>query len=250
MDNLILELVDIILYEELENKSVHGEKRSFSALSLRLDSERSVFKCCGKSIAAKNNDISFVPQNTEYHRTAKKEKILVFHFNILNFHDNEIKVFSPENPQKYIELFSEAFAVWQSKDKGYRFRATAILYEILAEMQSEGFSVGKNLDTDISKALDIIEKNFKNSDFRISDISKQLYISEAYLRRRFNAQLGISPKKFLIQRRIREAEIMFKSKYYSQTEIAVACGFDNVKYFRYAFKEETGKTISEYKASI
>lgn len=246
---MIIELKDIILFED-DCAVRHIEKRSFSALSLRLDSEKSMFKNKGRTIKANNGDISFVPQNIEYYRSAKKEKVIVFHFNILSGVGDDITVFSPENEKKYRALFMEALDLWKMKSQGYYYRASAILYEILAEMTSDGILVTGEFDNDVSNVIFQIEKNFSDCDFKIENLNQSLYISESFMRRKFKKQTGLSPKKFLTKRRIQEAKIMFKSNYYSQEQIALNCGFSDVKYFRYAFKKETGKTISQYKKDM
>ena len=231
-------------------KSTGALKQSFTSLSFRTNSKNAVIKYKGKSIPVKTGDICLIPQNAEHHHQSLIDERIVFHFNVLNGIDKEIRVFSPASHSKYKKLFIQAYELWQAKATGYRYRTTAILYEILSELQSDGALVGPNIDSDISKAIDIIEKNFKNSGFRIEDLAKKLYLSEVYLRQKFKKQTGMSPKKYLIKRRIHEAEIMLKAKYYSQFEISQECGFSDVKYFRYAFKEEMGRTISEYKKKL
>ena len=231
-------------------KSTGTIKQSFTSLSFRTDSKSAVIKHNGKNISVKSGDICLIPQNTEHHHQAIKDERIVFHFNVMNGIDGEIRVFSPPNPTKYKKLFTRAYELWQSKATGYRYRTTAILYEILSELQADGALVGSSIDSDISRALDIIEKNFKLSSFKIEALAKELYLSEVYLRQKFKKQLGMSPNKYLIKRRIQEAEIMLKSQYYSQHEISFKCGFSDVKYFRFAFKQETGKTISEYRKYI
>ena len=92
-----------------------------------------------------------------------------------------------------------------------------------------------------------LERNFRNANYKVSGLSACLYISETYLRRLFHAQLGMSPKRYLIKYRVNQAQIMLKTTSASQTEIAQACGFSDVKYFRAAFKAESGLTVSQYR---
>lgn len=243
---MIVALEDVLLYED-DCPVRHMEKRGYSALSYRLDSEKSVFRYNGKTVKANTDDISFVPQNMEYSRTAKREKIIVFHFNIISGAGEDIKVFTDLDKKKYRALFMKALDLWNTKAQGYQYRATAVLYEILAEMTSDGLFIAGEFDNDVSSVIFEIERNFSNPDFKIESLNHMLYISESFMRRKFKKQTGVSPKKFLIKRRIQEAKMMIKSNYYSQEQISAKCGFSDVKYFRYAFKNETGKTISQYK---
>ena len=99
---------------------------------------------------------------------------------------------------------------------------------------------------EVAKAIDIIEKNFNNDDFRTEKISEFLYISETFLRRKFKKHIGKSPKQYLDDRRIEEAKKLLESGYFSQKEIAGKCGFSDVKYFRTAFKTATGMKIKDF----
>jgi AraC-like DNA-binding protein len=56
----------------------------------------------------------------------------------------------------------------------------------------------------------------------------------------------MSPKQYLDDVRIEHAKVLLESAYYTQAEIAARCGFDDVKYFRTAFKHHTGKTPGAY----
>lgn len=247
-ENLVIELLNVLRYKD-EPKKKHSQSLIFSALSFRLDSD-SIFKYGEKTLHAKTNDISFVPQNLYYERTSTKEDLIVFHFNIIGRSADSIMVFTPPDPDKYKKLFCDALKVWRNKSVGYRHKATSILYDIFFELQKDNTSIFTKTDSDIQIVINEIEKNFPNPDFKVESLSKKIYISQAYLRRKFNAQFGLSPKAYLTKRRLDEAELMLKSKLYTQKEIAQKCGFSDVKYFRFAFKKNTGKTLSQYKRSF
>ena len=155
-------------------------------------------------------------------------------------------VFESKNPEKYKILFVKAEKIWSEKESGYRYKAASLFYEILSELTREGMLLTKNTDSDVAKAIDIIEKNFNNDDFRTEKISEFLYISETFLRRKFKKHIGKSPKQYLDDRRIEEAKKLLESGYFSQKEIAGKCGFSDVKYFRTAFKTATGMKIKDF----
>ncbi len=253
ISSMIIELIDVFIYEE-KNQSKKKKRteysRPFSALSMRIGSRDTTYYCSGAVIKAKNGDICLVPQNTEYIRVAQQEKIIVFHFNVHNFVDNKIKCFSPQDTEKYQKMFYRALEVWQAKSAGYRYEASSILHAILSCLQKDGMLLDSSEDKALSEALQMIEANFKDTGFRINTISKELFISPTNLRQKFKDRFGITPKEYLDKRRITEAEIMLKSKYFSQKDIAAECGFSDVKYFRYAFRKQTGKTVSDYKKTL
>ncbi|MBE7053910.1 MAG: helix-turn-helix transcriptional regulator [Ruminococcaceae bacterium] len=243
-DNLIVEIIDVLKYKEKRNYGFTSG-RDFAALSYRLNSDVS-FTYNGKTVKATTDTICFFPKDITYSKTGIPDDLIVFHFYVYSDLFEDILFFKPDDTEKYKHLFLEALKIWEEKRQGYKYKATSYFYEILFNMQSDGAFILDNSDKDILKAKDEIERNFKNADYKIADLAFTLHMSEAYLRRKFKKLIGISPKKYLIRRKITQAQIMLKSTYFTQSEIALKCGFSDVKYFRYAFKEQTGLTIREY----
>ncbi len=248
-DLLSAEIFDVLFYKEKARISLN-RKREYSALSFRLYSKNARFIYNGENIEAPSGSICYVPMGAEYKRTCEKDELIVFHFKELFPVKNEIVVFESEDTEKYRTLFEKAEKIWSEKESGYRYKAASLFYEILSELTREGMLLSENTDSDVAKAIDIIEQNFNNSDFRTEKISESLYISETFLRRKFKKHTGKSPKQYLNERRIEEAKKLLESGYFSQKEIAGKCGFSDVKYFRRAFKTATGMKIKDYMLSL
>lgn len=51
-----------------------------------------------------------------------------------------------------------------------------------------------------------MDENFSNTEFSISMLAERIGISEAYFRKLFKAQHGISPSRYLISIRIKSAK--------------------------------------------
>ena len=73
-------------------------------------------------------------------------------------------------------------------------------------------------------------------------------VSEVYLRRLFLKETGMSPMAYLQKERIAEAKRHLSRTGESVTAIAALCGYSDVYVFCHAFKRETGKTPTEYRA--
>ncbi len=248
-DLLSAELFDVLFYKEKARVSLN-RKREYSALSFRLSSKNARFIYNGKNIEAPSGSICYVPMGAEYKRTCEKDELIVFHFNESFPVKSEIVVFESKDTEKHRTLFEKAEMIWNAKEIGYRYKAASLFYEILSELTREGMLLSNNTDMDVAKAIDIIEQNFNNADFRTEEISEALYISETFLRRKFKKHTGKSPKQYLNERRIEEAKKLLESRYFSQKEIAGKCGFSDVKYFRTAFKTATGMKIKDYMFSL
>ena len=66
----------------------------------------------------------------------------------------------------------------------------------------------------------------------------------------FHACLGISPIKYLNKLRINSALIKIGANNDSMMQIAEMCGFAEQKYFNKVFKDETGKSPSQYRKEL
>ena len=214
---MLIDLFDVFIYEQ-KNPDIFNDIRSFSALSLRIDSKDTQYRFGGKTIKAETGDICLVPQNLKYIRSAAKEKIIVFHFNAFSPIDAEIKCFKPKDINKYETLFYEAYNIWQRKSEGYRYKCLSVLFDIFSQLEADGMRFNSSGDETVTKAMDFIEKNFKNNNFKVEEISKFMFLSDSGIRQKFKNTLGKTPKEYLDQRRIREAETMLKSGYFSQKE--------------------------------
>ncbi len=174
------------------------------------------------------------------------EEIIVFHFISPEFVGGEILDFHGENMEEYKVLFERALEIWEKKEAGYLYAASACFYEILAKLSRDTASQEQGTLSQAEQGAEMMQREFSSPAFTIAGLAKRLYVSEVYLRRIFRATYGMSPKQYLDDLRIEHAKVLLESGYYSQQEIATRCGFDDVKYFRTAFKHHTGKTPGAY----
>ncbi len=248
--NISVNLLDIILYKQQKSGKVRTYPRSFSALSFRIDSENEFF-FGSKRISANSGSIALIPEGIDYERVAKKDEAVVFHFKMFGDIGRSIEVFYPADPSKYQHLFSKAIDIWEKKEPGFKYKATAIFYEILYMLQCDGeikqSDIMSNGERTAIIASEHIDLHFADPEMSVSAIAELLYISESYLRRVFEKYFGISPKKYLDSVRISHACSLIDSGLFTQKEIAQRCGFGDVKYFRTVFRKKMGMAPSEYK---
>ena len=220
--------------------------RDHSALSFRIKGASRFFGKKGeKSIGA--GAVLLVPAGISYARQCvEDEEIIVFHFSSYETIGGSILDFYGENTEEYRLLFEKALDIWERKEEGYHYAATAIFYGILARLKRDTVTKYQSAYTQAEQAAMMMQRGFSQPSLTVCEIAKQLYISEVYLRRIFHTTYGMSPKQYLDDVRIEHAKVLLESRYYSQQEIATRCGYDDVKYFRTAFKHHTGKTPGAY----
>ena len=97
----------------------------------------------------------------------------------------------------------------------------------------------------IEKALQIIEEY--NGSIHISDLIKELGISERQFDRKFREVVGISPKCYSKILQLHYAiNLMHSKKYASTQELAYQAEFYDLAHFTNRFKELTGFTPNEF----
>jgi AraC-like DNA-binding protein len=83
----------------------------------------------------------------------------------------------------------------------------------------------------------------------VSDLAREMGMSERTLHRRFQLAVGTTPAAYLIQNRIRRAAEHL-SREHGETrrisEVASACGFEDSNYFSRCFRKVMGRTPRDY----
>ncbi len=98
----------------------------------------------------------------------------------------------------------------------------------------------------MQRAIKFIEEHLGDSDISIGDMADATATSRSGLNRKMKSLLGVTPLDFIREARIRKACAML-SQGAMVKDVAYACGFSDVIYFRKCFKAEIGKTPSEYR---
>jgi len=244
LENVSVQLLDVLVFRQKTGR-YHTKKRAFAALSFReISDSRYIYR--GTQLSAHSGDISFVPAGVAYDRVTEAEEIIVIHFSMLNCAEDEIRVFTPADPARYRAMFRRILDVWTEKPRGYRSAATAIFYEILAQMQYDRLGEEEARDSRIRETARYMQANFHDPSLSIAALARRACISEALLRRDFRKTYGTSPKDYLDNLRMQYAVSLLGAGYFTQTEIAQRCGYADVKYFRTAFRRRMGVCLSQY----
>ncbi|MCB0586947.1 MAG: AraC family transcriptional regulator, partial [Phaeodactylibacter sp.] len=80
-------------------------------------------------------------------------------------------------------------------------------------------------------------------------LCRELHLSSSQLQRKLNALTGLSPVKFIRHIRLNRAREFLNDPSRSITSIAFDTGFNDPDYFSRVFRQEFGKTPTEYRES-
>ena len=236
-------LLDVL---ELKQKNVNmwNTGRNFNALSFRVRADARL-KTETKEYVMKDNSVAYVPARLDYGRYGAVDELIVVHFETTNYETRNIESFIPKEPETVSRLFHEILSVWNKKEIGYKYKCSALLYEIFAECHIQNY-VSESQNSKIRNSVEFILKNYKNSDLSIKEIADKSFMSEVYFRKLFKEEYGVSPQKYITNLRIQNAVGLISTGYYSLKEIAYMSGYNDYKYFSVEFKKKTGISPSDY----
>ena len=240
---LSFNILDVLELKQ-RNISMLNRGRNFNALSFRFSSD-TVLKTEKNEYRMKDNYLSYVPARLDYSRDSTFEDLIAIHFDTINYNTKNIEYFIPSDPSVFVKLFREILDVWNKKELGYKYRCSAILYEIFAECFKQNY-VSKSHSSKIRSSVEYLLKNYKKSDLSIKEIADKSFMSEVYFRRLFKKEYGVSPQKYIIDLRIQNAVGLISAGYYSLEEVASMSGYNDYKYFSVEFKKKIGVSPSEY----
>lgn len=249
-DDLQLRLLDVLYFDETDSVSVN-RLFSFSALSLRLDSDCEIDmdhdrRAWNTTIRMKPHDLAFFPPGLRYRRRARRDRMIVIHFVVENrasyglevLHDFAFDVMEP--------LFTDIFRVWNDRKPGYRLQATALLYRIFAEIRRRT-DRGEKLSPVTADAVGYISAHLADSGLSVALLAERAHMSETYFRKLFTSDTGRTPKKYINDLRLECACSLLDAGCFTVAAVAERSGFSDPKNFSTAFRKAFGCPPSEYR---
>ncbi|MBQ9976938.1 MAG: helix-turn-helix transcriptional regulator [Clostridia bacterium] len=129
-----------------------------------------------------------------------------------------------------------------------RYKCMAMLYNLLAH--ASGIEHASYSDKHKSKVIEPAVKYMREHMFDPNLCVDTLHcicgISDTYFRRIFIASFGMSPRKYIISKRISQAKAIIDSGVFDTVgEVALSVGYTDPLYFSRAFKAHYGVSPSE-----
>ena len=135
----------------------------------------------------------------------------------------------------------------------YKLRNMSVTRQNLIEHFSQSNTVDINhltankIDRKFLKsALEAVEKNLTNGNFGVEDFSESFNMSRRNVLRKIKSITGQSVNEFIKSVRMKKSLTLFKSSDMNVSEVAYAVGFSDPKYFSKCFKEQFGKSPSDF----
>lgn len=124
---------------------------------------------------------------------------------------------------------------------GSRAEVMSLFYGILHRLSAQ------NEAGELLPALQYIDAHYDDPTLSNSTLARECRISEVYFRRLFVRQIGVSPKQYVIDLRVRRAKQLLSEGALKINAVAQDCGFAGPYHFCRVFRERTGLTPTEYR---
>jgi AraC family transcriptional regulator len=102
-------------------------------------------------------------------------------------------------------------------------------------------------DRRLQRVLRFVDDNLQNS-IRLKDLAAAAHLSPFHFSRAFRAATGLSPHRFLRERRIEKAKELIVQGTISLAEIALICNFSSQASFTRAFTRVMGLPPGKYRS--
>lgn len=157
------------------------------------------------------------------------------------------RVYSLKNPDRILGLLDSAVRIMHEADPVQAPRLAGLTMEILAELSEQ--CTERNLRREVADAVRIIEYNLIHN-MSVSEIASTLGISRQQLYLLFRKQFGTSPKRYIMDLRMRQAETMLRQSRMQIKTIAANVGCSSELHLIREFRKRFGVTPGTYRKNL
>ncbi len=211
----------------------------------------------GERITVTDGDVLFLLPHAAYSIVTEKDfKHYTVNFDI---HEDTSRLESlnkpycllrGENTAQIKRSFIRLTNIWMSKKTGFEMRAIGCLYEMLSTFYFDYINRQNAAPHQrLLHAKEHIEQHFDEA-VTLEQLAKLSNMSVTNFRREWKKIYAEPPLQYRDTIRLYYAKEYLSSGYYTISEIAEKCGFDDVSYFVRFFKKQTGLTPGAYKKQI
>ncbi|MBR2465461.1 MAG: helix-turn-helix transcriptional regulator [Clostridia bacterium] len=256
--DVFVSVVKVVLAHEMKTTSEvlcdYSEGRKFFGVSYAVSGNAEYRLSSGESFKVCAGDVVFLTDKARYTVLTGGD----YHHYTVNFLLSEAPTSDLLHPSGvsvlfggggiYHGLFSAISELWRDKKFGYEMRSISVLYSVLSEF-FHGLYL-KNTDDfahrRLAPAKEYIDTH-PTEDISIEFLSELVSMSRTNFRREFARLFGDSPIHYRDTRRIAFIKDALATGFYTVSEAARTCGFEDTSYFSRFFKKHTGMTPMEFK---
>lgn len=159
---------------------------------------------------------------------------------------SEDTVYAPYLRESFVSAYSDDYFAEGNTGGAYESFLCGVIWQIFGKL-SYGFIDRMSVyECYIRPAISIMKTDYA-SEMTVSGIAARLHISRGYFTEIFKAEIGVSPKKYLYEIRMKKAADLILRNGVTLTVAASSVGYPDTFAFSRAFKAYYGCTPTEYK---
>ena len=239
-----LQILEIVTIHRKE-KRIQTKNKDCYVISCRTQGE-SAFFYNDRTYWVRRGDVLFIPAGFSYCQECQQEELIAVHLNISGDLPDNIRIFTPDDPDGMCALFKSLAHAWQENAPSAMYQCMSDLYKILALSNVTVTPERENCYGVISPSIAYLQAHLFDKDLSLDTVYRQSPVCHTSFIKRFREHFHCTPIKYVNQRRIQKAQILLESRAYTREEIAELCGFESIKHFYMLFKKITGCTTGEY----
>ena len=204
----------------------------------------------GKTLEIKQGQLIYLPKYSDYDSTDTPGAICIaVNFDLADT-EKTFPAFSLSSSfgDKYRPLFERILQLWKKQRTTCRNGCLGLLYQIIYHIQQDAIREYKAYGSTVllEKCISYIMDHITDPELSVEDTAKYADISEEYLRRIFRAKYGVSPKEYILVKRLEQAKAMIEYGDIKLNCIPYECGFTDYPYFSRMFKKRVGTPPLQY----
>lgn len=141
------------------------------------------------------------------------------------------------------------YRLWKKQTAGASLaEKMSLLYCILDDAVSSRHTayLQNSARNKIEEAMALISAS-SGEGITVESLARHAGMSEVYFRKLFKSIVGVSPVRYIVDRRIARAKELLELDYLTLDDVSERCGFSSLSYFCRVFKENVGMTPGEFR---
>lgn len=162
-------------------------------------------------------------------------------------------IFFTGTPAAYTQLFKNMIEEFQTCKVGYREMLEMNLRQLFLMIQRTRLEKPPLVTTAVQQEMDFARQYFHehyNEPINIEEYAQSRHTSISLFMRNFKKVYGVSPKQYILNIRMNNAQNLLESTDYTVAEIAAIVGYDNALYFSRIYHKQKGQAPSDYRKKM
>ncbi len=246
--NIVITEISLAVYVAPHTGKTEHKNRSFHGLVLNdTDGVKDYYFDDGHILRTERGSLFYLPKGSSY-------CVKTIHYGgcyAINF-DADIRdvpfAVTLRNSESLLHDFKTAINTLKSREFFGQAAAMRALYHAIYQIQCELNKqyIPSDRASILLPAIEKIERDFAENNLTVSQLAALCGTSEVYFRRLFLNRFGVSPKEYMIQKRMEYAKELLCSADFSVSEIATMCGYADAGHFSREFSRRIGVPPVQY----